>query len=291
MQRAGRIIVLGGLALGLVLGLAGCSAVRLGYEQGPLIATWWLDRRIDFNDEQKTLVRAALDRWFAWHRRTQLPVYAETLGRAAAESSGPLTPQRLCAASDEARGWLTPALEEILPSVSALAATLSPAQVERLAERLARDTEERLHKALKASAEDSRAAAVERLVDRYETFYGRLEPGQVALIEADVRAAPPDGRRQAERRRLREAAAVAGLRRIAAQRLSGAEALAVTREAAMGMLQPPSAESDVWASQVRQQGCALAARIHEQATPAQRRHLRDKLKGWEQDARGLAARP
>jgi len=290
-QRIVRIIVLGGLLLGLLGGLAGCSAVRLGYERGPLLATWWLDRRIDFNEEQKARVRVELGRWFAWHRRTQLPLYTEWLARAAADSSGPLTAQRLCGAADEVRGWLTPAVEDILPSVAAVAALLSPAQVEHLATRLTRDTEERLRKALKASPQDSREAAVERLIDRYETFYGPLETAQIALIEADVRATPPDFRRQIEQRRLREEAAVAGLRRIAAQRLTGADALAVVRETAQRVLQPPQADAGAWVAQVREQGCELASRVHERATPAQRRHLRDKLKGWEEDARRLAARP
>jgi hypothetical protein len=274
-----------------MLGLAGCSAVRLGYEQGPLLATWWLDRRVDFNDEQKTLVKTSLARWFVWHRRTQLPLYADTLARAAAESAGPVSAQRLCVAAGDVRAWLPPAVDEILPAVATLAATLSPAQVERLAERLARETEERLQKALKASPQESREAAVERLSDRYKTFYGPLEDAQMALIEADVVARPPDIRRQIEQRRLREAAAVAGLRRIAGQRLTGAEALAVVRETAQRVLQPPQADDGAWVSRVREQGCELASRIHERSTPAQRRHLRDKLKGWEDDARQLAARP
>jgi hypothetical protein len=34
----------------------------------------------------------------------------------------------------------------------------------------------------------------------------------------------------------------------------------------------------------------LAAALHNAATPAQRRHLAEKLQGWEGDMRALAAR-
>jgi hypothetical protein len=32
--------------------LTGCSAVRLGYNKLPEIASWWLDSYIDFSDAQ-----------------------------------------------------------------------------------------------------------------------------------------------------------------------------------------------------------------------------------------------
>lgn len=280
----------GGAALLCAAALSGCSAVRLGYDQGPWLVGWWLDRRVDFNDEQKAMIRASLGQWFAWHRGTQLPVYADALARAAAESTGPVSPARLCALADEVRGWMTPAVQQILPALASLAVTLSPAQVEQLALRLSRDADERLQKALKGSPQERREAAVQRLVDRYESLYGAMLPAQLAVIDKAMWLDLQDIGRQQAQRRQREEAALDGLRRIAGQRLSGPDALALVREIAPRVLQPPQADGGAWLAQVRQQGCEAAAQIHALATPEQRKHLVGRLKEWERDARQLARR-
>ena len=58
--------------LAATLLLAGCGiALRLGYNQGPSLAFRWLDGYAEFDDAQSLRVRAALDEFFNWHRRTQ----------------------------------------------------------------------------------------------------------------------------------------------------------------------------------------------------------------------------
>ena len=72
---------------GVLTLLSGCSMLRLGYNQAPDLAYWWIDGYADFNDLQTPRVRSALTQWFAWNRRTQLPDYAAVLVRAQAEAS------------------------------------------------------------------------------------------------------------------------------------------------------------------------------------------------------------
>ena len=69
----------------LSVGLTGCSAVRFGYNQAPELVYWWLDGYADFDDPQSRRVRDMLGQWFGWHRRTQLPDYANLLQRAQAD--------------------------------------------------------------------------------------------------------------------------------------------------------------------------------------------------------------
>ena len=63
----------------LLVFLGGCSAVRIGYNNAPALAYWWLDSYIDFNDAQAMQVRDSLNTLQAWHRKTELPAYAELL--------------------------------------------------------------------------------------------------------------------------------------------------------------------------------------------------------------------
>jgi hypothetical protein len=78
------------LAASLLVSACG-MALRLGYNQGTSLAFRWLDGYAEFDDAQSLRVRAALEEWFAWHRRTQLPDYVELLARARGELPGPAT--------------------------------------------------------------------------------------------------------------------------------------------------------------------------------------------------------
>ena len=82
-------------ALLLVL-LAGCSAVQTGYNNAPTLLYWWLDGYIDFNDAQARPVRESLDALHTWHRRQELPAYAEWLGRLQQQAGGTVTPEQVC---------------------------------------------------------------------------------------------------------------------------------------------------------------------------------------------------
>ena len=71
--------IIGTLILLLTPWMAGCSAIRLGYANGPQLAWWWLDGYVDFSSEQTPAAKQAIDRWFDWHRNTQLTDYAALL--------------------------------------------------------------------------------------------------------------------------------------------------------------------------------------------------------------------
>ncbi|HVL75638.1 MAG TPA: hypothetical protein VM406_06455, partial [Noviherbaspirillum sp.] len=63
-------IIAAALAAVLVIALAGCSALRLGYANGETFVYWWMNSYVGFNDEQKPWVKEEIARFFAWHRQT-----------------------------------------------------------------------------------------------------------------------------------------------------------------------------------------------------------------------------
>ena len=89
--------IIGAVATALVLATTGCSLIKLGYGQASGLAYRWLDRYVDFDNEQSLKVRQALDEALAWHRRTQLPDYVQLLARAEVEIAADTTPERMCA--------------------------------------------------------------------------------------------------------------------------------------------------------------------------------------------------
>ena len=170
----------------LLLGpwLAGCSAVRLGYGNGPQLAWWWLDGYVDFSTEQAPLARLAIDRWFEWHRATQLPDYLPLLASAQAQVLAPTSAALACRWQDRVRELLDPSLARALADFGALVPGLGEAQLRHIEKRYAKgndewredflqpDPAERLKQSVKRTVEravsDQRLAALRALVVRTE---------------------------------------------------------------------------------------------------------------------------
>ena len=56
-----------------------CSAIKIGYNNAPELAYWWLDGYADFSEVQTLKAREELARLHQWHRTTELPRLAELL--------------------------------------------------------------------------------------------------------------------------------------------------------------------------------------------------------------------
>jgi len=68
------VLALAGAAL-----VAGCSGLRLGYQQADVILGWRANTYFDLDREQRRDFSARLDRLLLWHRYEQLPEYAKFL--------------------------------------------------------------------------------------------------------------------------------------------------------------------------------------------------------------------
>ena len=76
---------LGALLTLLALLASGCTMARLGYDLLPAWSSWQLDRYLALDEDQRALVSRRLDELHRWHRRGQLPGYAEFLGEVEAQ--------------------------------------------------------------------------------------------------------------------------------------------------------------------------------------------------------------
>ena len=127
------------LLLALVAGLLlqGCSAVRLGYGNADSIARWWIDQYLDLSPEQDALSRERLALLFAWHRKTQLPDYVTLLSQGKAFAAGRPTANDALTLGDNIVRRVRTLAEQATPDLADLLATLSPAQIDRMAARFA----------------------------------------------------------------------------------------------------------------------------------------------------------
>lgn len=273
--------------LGLALG--GCSAIRFGYNQAPDLAYWWLDAYADFDDAQTVRTREGIRRWFEWHRRTQLPEYAQLLARAQADALADGTPEQACRWWQQIRERADLALAEALPAAAEVIPLLTPVQLQHIERRQAKSNDEFRAEYLDSDPDKRLAASVERAVDRAEFLYGRLDEGQRERVAKLVAASPFDAQVWLAERRQRQQDALALLRRISTEKPGRDAALAMLRAYADRLSRSPREEYRRYAQRLTTFNCSFAATLHNDTTPAQRRALAERLKGWENDLRMLAA--
>lgn len=280
-----------GAGLCVLLLLSGCSAVRIGYDQAPTLAWWWLDGYFDFNAAQEPQVKAALQQWFDWHRSTQLADYAELLAAAQVQVLQPATPQQVCRWAELLRARLATAVDHGVPIAAGLLPTLRTENLAQLQRRFAKVNHE-FERNFLQPPEERAQASVERTVERAQRLYGLLDARQRELVAAGVAASPFDPVAWYAERRALQAQTLTTLQRATASAPARSEReanLAGVRSVAERWLRaPPGAYRD-YQQRLTDYNCSFIAQLHNSTTPAQRQAARERLQGWEQDLRALAA--
>ena len=283
--RVGRIIGL----LWLAVALSGCSAIRLGYNQAPELAYWYLDSYVDFTEPQTSQVRADLATLQAWHRQTELPAYVALLERAQRLMPANVTPEQLCELYADARPRMQALTERAEPTLSAVTLTLKPEQLAHLARQLDKRSEKWRDEWLDGTPGERQTRYYKQLLDRAEMMYGRLDSGQRAALRASVAASPFDADLSYRESQRRHVDTLQTLRLIQ----SGGLGPERTRDEARGLLeralQSPDPIYRKHQERLIQDNCRTYAALHNSTTPSQRSKALETLKGYETDLRALMA--
>lgn len=269
--------------------LSACSTLRLGYQNGPQLAWWWIDGYLDFRGEQVPPAKEAIARWFDWHRETQLVDYAALLGAVRAQASANLSAEAVCRINGELRAKLRPAVDRLLALAADWAPRLSSAQLDRLEQKLAEGNREAREQVAQSDRADRARTALERAVKLAERFYGDLAEAQHRAIAEGVSRSPFDPELWLSEREARQRETLAALRRLVAERATPAQAHAVLLRLADESQRSRSPEQRAYRQRLQDSDCALTAAVHNAAGELQRRRLRERLEGWENDLRALAA--
>lgn len=282
-----RVFRIIGLLLALLL--SGCSALRLGYNQAPELAYWWLDSYFDFSEAQTTRVRADLAALQAWHRSNELPIYLGLLDKVQRLTPGNVTPEQLCELYNEFLPRITATADQAEPTLSAVTLLLKPEQLAQLARQLDKRSETWREDWLDGTPGERRARHAKRLVDRAEGLYGRLGAAQRATVREAVATSQYDAEMSYRESQRRHTDTLQTLRLIHSGGL-GAER---NRLEARGLLDRAVNSPDpIYRSQqikLLQENCRTYAALHNSTSPSQRAKALETLKGYEADLRSLMA--
>lgn len=282
--RAARLAIIGAA----VLVVAGCSALRLGYNNAPQLGWWWADNYVDFSRDQAPAIKRAFDDFFDWHRSTQLPELAGLLAQLQPALAQPLTPEEACGWFEQTRRKIDPSIDRALVQTAELLPQLTENNLRRLEQRNAKSLQELRKQHLQATPEERRARALKRARESAERLYGPLEPAQLQVLEASLEASPFDPALWLAERERRQADTVQTLRQLLAEEPDAARRTQALRALAQRSQQSPDPAYRAYQQRLTQHNCGLAARVHNATTAAQRQRAQQTLLGWEGDLRALA---
>lgn len=189
----------GGLLL-LALLVGGCS-VKFAYNNADRLLRWQVSEYVDLDREQKALLSARLDEFMTWHRRTQLPEYADQMYLWSQQLTDQVTPDQIAGIFEQMMLWGERMEDRGLPIAAEIMAGLSDDQVARLAPRLELSNVEIAEPEFGVTEEEAQQSWAREFEDAMERFTGRLDIRQRNYIQRRAGAYQPERVLWAEYRR------------------------------------------------------------------------------------------
>jgi hypothetical protein len=271
------------------LAMGGCSAVRLGYNTSPTLVYWWLDSYFDFDSDQSARVRDDLQSVQEWHRKNELPLLEKKLKELQTMAPKAVTTEQVCRLVEELQTRVQVTMEHITPTIASIAPTLQPAQLEHMIEEFERRDRKWRDVWIEGTPAERSERRIKQIAERAESFYGTLEPAQLAVVRTHIASSSFDGPRQFREMQRRHQDALQVLRKIRSGEIRAAQAQAELRGLLDRTLKAPAPAYRRYMEQLTNESCAAMAALHNSSTPQQRTRLLETLQGYEGDIRALVS--
>ena len=272
--------------------MAGCSLVKLGYRGADLYTLRWLDRYADLEESQEAWAKERVRDFFAWHRTTQLPDYAQwLLNTAALLHKGPVSAAEVLALNADITTRLDTAAMRALPDLATLALQLKPAQLSAIEAKFAENNAGFRKEFLDVSIEQRQETRYKTVLWIAEVLFGRFSAEQQALIRRASDARPLVNELWLAERSSRQRDLLAALRRIQAERPPLEVVVAQLKPHAVratGIAHIPDQVARAQAKASADHAAQLAATVVELTTPEQKQRALDKLRQWADDLTELS---
>lgn len=267
--------------------LQGCSTIKLGYQQLPTLSYWWLDSTVSFSGAQSKGAKEALDQLHQWHRREELPAYAELLQRALPLTAGPVQSEQVCGVWADVQTRLDTLMREAVVQVAPVAMALGPRQLSHMARHWERQNEEWEQEWLQGNTSERLQRRLDKTLERYRSFYGELNPAQEGLLKTQLAQSPWTAEWGRQDRQRRQQDLLSALQRISQDGMTRAQAQAQLWDVWQRWLLPPDAGQRTMMQSLSQRACDNLAQLHNTATPEQRQQVARRLRAYDRDIRDL----
>ena len=271
------------------MALQACSAIKIAYNQSPQLAYLYLDGYADFNDAQAVQVKAELNKFQAWHRQTQLPIYIELLQKVQQKIPQDMTEKQACDIYAEVRQKALSMIDFAEPATARLMSSLKPEQLAVMERKFAKGNSTWREDYLEGNAKDIAEKRQKSAIKRADMLYGSVNDKQRALIAQQIEKSQFKATVSYGERQRRQKDIVQTLTRLTAT----PHDIDATGKDMRALLARSVASPDMvyrsYLEQVTQQACASFAQLHNTTTIEQRKKAVEVLAGYEQDFRILAS--
>ncbi|MDB5967812.1 MAG: hypothetical protein JWQ90_262 [Hydrocarboniphaga sp.] len=200
-----RKLIAAAAALAALL-VAGCSSIGLVYNRLDTLAHFQIGRYVDLNPQQRADFDSRFNALWAWHRRSQLPLYAHDLRELAQTAAAPLTVQQLQQIGERWREHADRTTRESLRVAAPTLAALSEPQLRDMLAAIDKRAAKETGKQQKLDDTQWRETRVKEAAERLAEWASSVTPAQRQRIDlwADSLKRPPPDPQAARRRQFAE---------------------------------------------------------------------------------------
>jgi hypothetical protein len=169
---------------------AGCSSVRLFYNNADLLLRTKATSYFALTAEQITDFNVHFTRLHDWHRQQELPHYAMLLQTAGEKLADGLTREEVDWLMTVSQVRFRVLAEQTAEDMAPILVTLNSAQLQMLEKRLAEDNTKFAKKYLIGNEDRRRQVRVDQMAELFSDWIGKLSPQQEQLIAHTVSKFP-----------------------------------------------------------------------------------------------------
>ena len=183
--------------------LAGCSGVRLAYDNADTFIRWRVLQFLDVHGEQADELDERIARFMRWHRTQALPKYARDAEDAALRLERGLARGDLVWGYDVFIAHGREAMRAAVDQAAPLLDRLTPEQVQHIEQRVTEENRKFAREYLRGSERERREQRAKRIVRRLEDWLGTLSKAQIeAVNQYSARAPLIDEMRERDNKRI-----------------------------------------------------------------------------------------
>lgn len=196
VARTTRFLIVAALAAAL----AACTFTKFAYNQADTVITWLADDYFDLDSQQKADFQKRFERFHAWHRFEQLPDYAQFMKVARTRMQDGLSQADVLWFVDGLKARTRAAAQKAAPEAAPLLASLTPAQIENLQKKWAKENKKYVaERKVFGTPEERYEAEGKRVIKHMKEWLAPLTSEQEARVMQLTRELP-----QLERERYTE---------------------------------------------------------------------------------------
>lgn len=279
------------LTLMLVV-VAGCSSLRLAYNNGDTVLYWWLNAYVDLDRDQKGWVREDIDKLFDWHRKTQLKDYVEILRKGQKQVQGNPTQADLMADYSEIKSRTQSLLLKAAPDLADLARSLKPEQIAQMEKKFKSNNDDYRKKFLTGDQEKRQQLRYKKAMEQFELWFGSFSSEQEAIIRKASDARPLDNEIWLDERSRRQRNVLALVQKVQNEKLGKEATVALINTLIKDSFDRlEHSDRKAFFDAFENSTAQMILTVIKIATPAQKAHAVKRMQGWIDDFNLLATQP